>query len=77
MKRLIRKAYINTEEIQQGDYVDFGPYGKMYVCNTDYSIDYFWVTDDEENRANPNSSGWSIRKSDAINIIEEYEEEDF
>lgn len=56
--------------IEQGDLVDFGQYGKLYVCNPNHSIDYFWVTDDEEDRFNVNASGWSIPKYLAEKIIE-------
>ena len=35
MRRLIRKAEANLE-VNNGDLVDFGPYGKLYVCNVDY-----------------------------------------
>ena len=38
MRRLIRKAEANLE-VNNGDLVDFGPYGKLYVCNVDYEED--------------------------------------
>lgn len=28
-------------EVNQGDLVDFGPYGKLYVCNPNYHDDYY------------------------------------
>lgn len=72
MKRLVKKSEVDPLDINQGDYVNFGPYGKLYVCNPGYSDSYFWVTDDEEERDNPRAIGWSMRKDDAENIIEKY-----
>lgn len=57
-------------EINQGDLVDFGTYGQLYVCNPTYSSDYYWVTDLEEDRNDKNASGWSIRKDLAKRIID-------
>lgn len=57
-------------EILQGDLVDFGDYGKLYVCDPNYSIDYFWVTDDEYERFNKHAHGWSISKDLAIKVLE-------
>lgn len=54
----------------QGDLVDFGAYGKLYVCNPEYHEDYFWVTDDEYERFNKHAHGWSILKDLAIKVIE-------
>ena len=48
MRRLIRKAEANLE-VNNGDLVDFGPYGKLYVCNADYEENKYWVTDEKEN----------------------------
>lgn len=67
MKRLIKKAEL---EIEKGDYVDFGTYGKLYVCNPKYKKDWFWVTDIKEDRNNQTAKGWSIEKSKAKEIIE-------
>ena len=57
-------------EIFQGDLVDFGAYGKLYVCNPEYHEDYFWVTDDEYERFNKYAHGWSISKDLAVRVIE-------
>ena len=66
----------NYEDIEQGDLVDFGGYGKLYVCHVNYSENKFWVTDIEEDRNNRDARGWSIYKSSAQKIIEKNEDED-
>ena len=58
-------------EIGPGDLVDFGAYGRLYVCDPSYSEDYYWVTDVEEERYNQRAPGWSIEKHLAIDIIDE------
>lgn len=56
--------------IEQGDLVDFGDYGKLYICDPEYHEDYFWVTDDEYERFNKHAPGWSILKELAIQVVE-------
>lgn len=56
--------------IQKGDYVDFGEYGNLYVVYA-RDEDTFWVTDEEQDRYNPNASGWIIRQNAAVKIINE------
>jgi hypothetical protein len=51
------------ESIKQGDYINFGAYGNLYVCNPNYSEKSFWVTDIKKDRKNYDARGWSIRKS--------------
>ena len=64
-------------DINQGDLVDFGPYGKLYVCNPNYHDDYYWVTDEEELRMDKHAPGWSIEKDLAERVIESaFDEED-
>ena len=75
MRRLIRKAEANLE-VNNGDLVDFGPYGKLYVCNVDYEENKYWVTDEKENRDNTSAQGWAISKNFAKRIIESYEDDD-
>lgn len=75
MRRLIRKAEANLE-VNNGDLVDFGPYGKLYVCNVDYEENKYWVTDERENRDNASAQGWAISKNFAKRIIESYEDDD-
>ena len=75
MRRLIRKAEANLE-VNNGDLVDFGPYGKLYVCNADYEENKYWVTDEKENRDNTSAQGWAISKNFAKRIIESYEDDD-
>ena len=75
MRRLIRKAKANLE-VNNGDLVDFGPYGKLYVCNADYEENKYWVTDEKENRDNASAQGWAISKNFAKRIIESYEDDD-
>ena len=74
MRRLIRKAEANLE-VNNGDLVDFGPYGKLYVCNVDYEENKYWVTDEKENRDNASAQGWAISKNFAKRITESYEDE--
>ena len=75
MRRLIRKAEANLE-VNNGDLVDFGLYGKLYVCNVDYEENKYWVTDEKENRDNASAQGWAISKNFAKRIIESYEDDD-
>ena len=48
-------------EVKKGDFVDFGPYGKLYILKD--LGDKYWATDEEEDRYKPNASGWYIDKS--------------
>lgn len=59
----------NQDEIENGDYVDFGAYGSLYVV---YRRDErnFWVTNLEDKRYNDNAPGWIIRINQAERIIE-------
>lgn len=75
MRRLIRRAEANLE-VNNGDLVDFGPYGKLYVCNADYEENKYWVTDEKENRDDASAQGWAISKNFAKRIIESYEDDD-
>jgi hypothetical protein len=62
------------DDVQQGDFVDFGHYGKLYVCSTDGPK---WrVTDEESERDNPRAEGWYIEPGYAKAIIEPYSSED-
>ena len=56
----------NPENIKQGDYIDFGVYGKLYVCDPSYDSDRFRVTDIKKDRKNFDASGWNIKKVLAI-----------
>jgi len=58
---------IDIDEIEPGDYVDFGSYGKLWICSID--DDQAWVTDDEDCAGDPDASGWSIRLSYAKRIL--------
>ncbi len=62
--------------IKCGDLVDFGGYGKLYVCDHNFLEGHYWVTDNKSDRANQFASGWSIRKHLAKSIVERYESED-
>lgn len=64
------------EDVEDGDYVDFGPRGKLYVTQSDYHKSYFWATNKEKHRFNSDASGWSVYKSDAIKIIQKGEDVD-
>lgn len=61
-----------SDEIEEGDLVDFGAYGKLYVVELEAgsSGKYFWVTDQESQRFNPDANGWSILKREAVEILE-------
>lgn len=69
----VNESYL---EIEQGDYVDFGPYGKFYVANTNYRDDMYWVTDDVDDRATENCLGWSIYKDQARKVIERFNDDE-
>jgi hypothetical protein len=56
----------NPESITQGQYINFGAYGNLYVCNPNYNEKSFWVTDIKADRKNDDASGWSIRKVFAV-----------
>ena len=70
MKRLVKKAE-EILNINNGDYVDFGPYGQLFVCNNNYEDDKYWVTDLEDDRNNRNAEGWAISKDLAKTIVNE------
>jgi hypothetical protein len=55
-------------EIEQGDYVDFGPYGKLYVNQVNGKRSR--VTDRKEDRFDPDAPGWYIDLRDAVRIIQ-------
>ena len=59
-----------TNDIRIGDWVDFGEYGQHYVCNTNYTPEYFWITDQEEDRFKQTLTGWPMRKYEAIEILD-------
>ena len=69
----VNESYL---EIGQGDYVDFGPYGKFYVANTNYRDDMYWVTDDVDDRTTENCLGWSIYKDQARKVIERFNDDE-
>lgn len=63
----------DPNEVEVGDYVDFGPYGKLYVVNLDAGLGdrpKWWVTDDEDDRYNPSARGWFIIPGFAKGIVE-------
>lgn len=63
------------DEVGKGDYVDFGPYGKLWVVRA--GEDRLWVTDRKEDKNNPDAQGWYIRRSYAKKIIQSaYDDED-
>ena len=72
------KDYERVESlgIENGDLVDFGSYGKLYVLSTDYGAGWgsdsldMWVTEDEEDRFNPEARGNSIGPYHAVSVIE-------
>lgn len=72
----LEEEEFNTDEVEVGDYVDFGPYGKLYVTNLNAGLGdrpKWWVTDEEEDRYNPKARGWFISPGLARGIIEKGE----
>lgn len=57
-----------ADQIEPGDFVDFGQYGKLYVCA--HQGRDLWVSDDEADRFNPDAQGWLVKASSATAIIE-------
>lgn len=72
-----RKPEPVYEKVRNGDLVDFGAYGQLYVvdgADPDRFWDYaqsFWVTKHRAQRYNPDALGHFIAKTDAVEIIEE------
>lgn len=75
------------DDIEPGDYVDFGAYGKLYILSMDAGRrdrPRAWATDQEKDRFKPDASGWYINISQAEDVIEkgsdadpsDYEDED-
>ena len=56
------------DTVGMGDFVDFGPYGKLYILKD--VGDKFWVTDEKSERNNSQASGWYVDKYKAESIIE-------
>ena len=73
MKELER---VESMDIENGDEVDFGDYGRLYVLNINYGSGWggrnvdFWVTRDEEDRFDSNAYGSSIDPTNAVRVIE-------
>ena len=63
---------LNPEDIEAGDFVDFGAYGDLYVVKT--GDEKMWVTDQEEDRLDPDARGWSINKHSAEKIIAKHDD---
>ncbi|MGG1444965.1 hypothetical protein ABE354_23525 [Brevibacillus laterosporus] len=57
-------------QVKVGELVSFGDYGMWYVTNLNNGGSSFWVTDDREQRLNPNCNGKYILKSYAEFIVE-------
>ena len=56
--------------IKNGDLVDFGSHGTMYVADANYRRSYFWATRSKKDRFNPDAEGWAIYKAYAEEVIE-------
>jgi hypothetical protein len=67
---------VESMDIEDGDLVDFGGYGRLYVLNVNYGSGWggrnvdFWVTEDEEDRFDSNANGNSINPTNAVRVIE-------
>lgn len=62
--------------VEQGDLVDFGAYGRLYVVRDAGSEDNYWVTPERIDRYNPDARGNSINKSFAERVVEHEDESD-
>lgn len=60
--------YVDPDNISNGDFVDFGPYGTGYVVFS--QGDSFWVTQEKEERFNQNARGQYQSKHNAREILE-------
>jgi len=58
------------DDIHEGDYVDFGAYGRLFVLKAPMAGS-LWVTDKRADRYNYDAAGWYIRREFAKKIIEE------
>jgi len=78
MEKMIEEKCINERvysyEVGPGDLIDFGAYGELYVCDPNYSDEYYWVTDVEKDRYDKHAQGWTISKDLAIDFVEEDDE---
>jgi len=60
---------ISMQDINEGDYIDAGQYGKGYVTHH-ASDDYVWITPNKKDRYNQNAPGKSVHISDIEEILE-------
>jgi hypothetical protein len=60
------------EQVEQGDHVDCGNYGRGYVCNPKAGGRMLKLTEKETNRTNPNAAGWYVNEEDVQRVIEKY-----
>lgn len=58
---------LSPEDIEIGDYVDFGRYGRLYIC--DREGDQFWVTDDPNDAGKQHVPGWYISADLAQEVL--------
>lgn len=62
--KLIKEDY---QELNNGDEIIYNK-EHLYILDKDYSDEYAWVTDEEEDRFNKNAPGWTLKK-DYINEV--------
>lgn len=64
---------LDPSEIEEGDFVDFGGYGELYVLRKDAGLvsdGLLWCSDEEEDRYTEDARGKFISESFARSIIE-------
>lgn len=67
------RVHLDPNAISEGDYVNFGHYGNLYVLKKDAGLvseGLLWVTDNKDERYNREASGRFVSESSAISILE-------
>jgi hypothetical protein len=57
------------KNVGQGDLVKSYNGNILFVADQEYSDKYWWVTDDVSERMNRHASGWSMYKTDIVDLI--------
>lgn len=64
---------IGESIVENGDLVDFGAYGKLYVSDAYYRGDFYWVTNNEADRFDTDCPGRTIQKDLAVEMVEKWD----
>jgi hypothetical protein len=70
-----KKKKVRIEDIMVGDKV-LANNGQEYYVVSDYSQNSFWVTDDKNEKNNPNATGWTLFKEDVVEILDDDDDDD-